>query len=74
MVIIVLHSGTLTTVGHYGVSESRSPNHYCTFRDNGTKGVRTENYISDLSSSISLPQPCAMAEIGSLHLGSQIPA
>lgn len=74
LVIIVPHSETWTTVGHYGVSESRWLNHYCTFRDNRTKGVHTENYISDLSSSISLPRPCAMAEIGSLHLGSQIPA
>lgn len=74
MVIIVLHSETCTTAGHYRVSESRWLNHYCTFRDNGTKGVHTENYISALSSSISLPRPCAMTEIGSLHLGSQIPA
>lgn len=34
----------------------------------------TENYVSDLSSSISLPRPCVMAQIGSLHLGSRIPA
>lgn len=29
---------------------------------------------SDLSSSISLPRLCVMSQIGSLHLGSRIPA
>lgn len=55
MVIIVLHTVALTTVGHYGVHKSHSQNHYCTLWDNSTKELHMENYIWDLSSAISLP-------------------
>lgn len=55
MVIIVLHTVALITGGHYGVHKSHSQNHYCTLRDNGTKELHMENYIRDLSSTISLP-------------------
>lgn len=55
IVITVLHTVALTTVGHYGVHKSHSQNHYCTLWDNGTKELHRENYIWNLSSAISLP-------------------
>lgn len=73
MVIIVLHTVALTTVGHYGVHKSHSQNHYCTLWDNDTKELHMENYIWDLVCYF-ITLLCLMGEMGSLNLRSWIPA